>query len=67
MSEDQAVLDFERIGVWVTAVVTVVVEREKKWFCTCDTPSWIPPEITVRLGRGWKSYVMQVGTKKKKK
>lgn len=49
MSKYQAALDFKRIGVWVTVVETVVVERGKKWFCTCDPPSWIPPGITVRL------------------
>ena len=52
MSEDQTGLDFECIGVWVTVVDTVIVTVYTvtvKVDCTCDTPSWIPPEITVRL------------------
>lgn len=50
MSEDEVGLDFECTGVWVTVADPVVEKRgKKKWFCTCDSPSWIPPEITVRF------------------
>lgn len=59
-------LGWTRLHIWAWVIFGVICyswKSTKKWLCTHDTTSWIPPETTVRLWGGSKSYDMQVGAK----